>query len=169
MFEYLFGQMSTQSGLVAMDVFDLVFVLCAVVFNLLIVGIFIATKKERPELRKTLGMAFVSLGIPFAIVFIRYLVEGRGLRTMVPFGFVLLYIAVEVVLDYILKIDFRKKLITHVPYIVLEYIALFSLIGISFSINRVWGWMVSISFWAVIGSLICLYWGKGKQPAHTLR
>jgi hypothetical protein len=142
--------------------------LCAVAFNLLIVGIFIATKKERPELRKTLGMAFVSLGIPFAIVFTRYLVEGRGLRTMVPFGFVLLYIAVELVLDYVLKVDFRKKLITHVPYIVLEYIASFSLIGISFSIDRTWGWIVSISFWAVLGSLIYLYWGKGKQPAHTV-
>ena len=169
MFEYLFGQMSTQSGLVAMDGFDLVFVLCAVVFNLLIVGIFIATKKERPELRKTLGMAFVSLGIPFAIVFIRYLVEGRGLRTMVPFGFVLLYIAVEILLDYILKIDFRKRPITHVPYIILEYIALFSLIGISFSINRTWGWMASISFWAILGSLIYLYGGKSQKPAHLLR
>jgi hypothetical protein len=156
-------------GLVSMDIFDLVFVLCAVAFNLLIVGIFIATKKERPELRKVFGVAFVSLGIPFAIVFIGYLFEGHDLRTMVAFGFILLYIAVELLLDYILKIDFRKKLITHVPYIALEYIALFGLIGISFSIDRTWGWIVSILFWAVIGSLIYLYWGKGKQPVHPLR
>ena len=161
--------MSTQSSLVSMDVFDLVFVLCAVAFNLLIIGIFIATKKDRPEWRKVFGAAFVSLGIPFTIVFIHYLVEGRDLLTMVRFGFVLLYIAVELLLDYILKFDFRQKLITHVPYIILVYIALFSLIGIAFSIDRTWGWMVAISFWAVMGSLIYLYWGKGKQTAHTLR
>ena len=161
--------MSTQSSLVSMDVFDLVFVLCAVAFNLLIIGIFIATKKERPEWRKVFGAIFVALGIPFTIVFIGYLLEGHDLLTMLRFGFVLLYIAVELLLDYILKFDFRLKPITHIPYIVLEYIALFSLIGISFSIDRTWGWMVAISFWAVMGSLIYLYWGKGKQPAHTLR
>ena len=161
--------MSNQSSLVSMNIFDLVFVLCAVAFNWLIIGVFIATKKERPELRAMFGVAFVSLGIPFTIVFIHYLLEGRDPLTMVRFGFVLFYIAVELLLDYILKIDFRQKPLTHVPYIVLEYIALFGLIGIAFSIDRTWGWMVSISFWAVLGSLIYLYWGKGKQPARTLR
>ena len=145
------------------DVFDLVFVITAVVFNLLIIGIFIATKKQRPELRKAFGVAFVSLGIPFTIVFIRYLFEGRGLQTMVPFGFILLYIAVELLFDFILKIEFRQKLITHVPYIILEYIALFSLIRISFSIDRTWGWIVSILFWAILGSLLYLYSGRKKK------
>jgi hypothetical protein len=161
--------MSQPLGLVPMDLFDFVFVFCAVAFNLLIVGVFIATKKERPELRKVFGTAFVSLEIPFTIVFIHYLFQDHSLQTLILFGFVLLYIAVELLLDYILKIDFRQKSITHVPYIVLEYVALFSLIGISFSIDRVWGWVVSISFWAVMGSLIYLYWGKGNQPAHTVR
>jgi hypothetical protein len=161
--------MSTQSSLVSMDVFDLVFVLCAVAFNWLIIGVFIATKKVHPKLRAIFGATFVSLGIPFTTVFIHYLVEGRDLLTMVRFGFVLLYIAVELLLDYILKFDFRQKPISHVPYILLEYIALFSLIGISFSIDRTWGWIISISFWAVLGSLIYLYWGKSKQRAHTVR
>jgi len=151
-----------------MDIFDSVFVVCSVAFNLLIVGIFIATKQVHPELRKIFGVAFVSLGIPFTVVFVRYLLQGRSLQTMVPFGFILLYIAIELLLDRILKVDFRQKPITHIPYIVLEYIALFSLIGISFSIDRIWGWIVSMAFWAVIGSLIYLYWGKGRQPAHTL-
>ena len=151
------------------EIFDLVFVLSALAFNLLIVGVLAATKKERPELRSTLGAAFVSLGIPFSIVFVHYISEGRDLRTMVAFGFILLYIAAELFLDYVLKIDFRRKALTHVPYILLEYIALFSLVGISFSIDRTWGWIVSISFWALLASLIYLYRGSGKQPAHTLR
>lgn len=88
---------------------------------------------------------------------------------MVAFGFILLYIAIELSLDHILEFDFRQKPITHVPYLILEYLALFSLIGIAFSIDRVWGWVVSISFWAVMGSLIHLYWGKGRQPARTVR
>jgi hypothetical protein len=152
-----------------MDIFDLVFVLCAVTFNLLIIGVFITTKQARPELRKVLGETFVALGIPLTLVFINYLLAGRALQTVIPLAFILVYIAIEFLLDYILKIDFRQKPITHVPYIVLEYIALFSLISITFSIDRTWGWIVSVSFWAVIASLIYLYWGKEKQPAHTSR
>ena len=151
-----------------MDIFDLVFVVCAIAFNLLIAGVLIATKRENLELRKTLGTAFVSLEIPFAVVFIHFLLEDRDLETMVPFGFVLLYIAVELTLDYVLKIDFRHRPVTHVPYIVLEYLALFSLMGITFSIDRAAGWIVSITFWAVIGSLIYLYWGTNKQTGRTL-
>lgn len=152
-----------------MNISDLVFVLCAVAFNLLIVGIFITTKRVRPKLRQIFGVAFVSLGIPLTVVFADYLFSNRDLGTLVAFSFVLLYIAIEFLLDYILKIDFRHKPITHVPYIVLEYIALFSLIRIAFSIDRTWGWVVSLSFWAVIASLIYLYWGQERQPAHTLR
>ena len=152
-----------------MDVFDFVFVVCAVAFNLLIAGVLIATKRERLELRKALGTAFVSLGIPFAVVFVHYVLAGRDLEALVPFGFVLLYIAVELILDYVLKVDFRHKPITHVPYIVLEYLALFSLIEIAFSIDRTAGWIVSLTFWAVMGSLIYLYWGTNRQKSRTSR
>ena len=73
------------------------------------------------------------------------------------------------ILDYVLKVDFRRKPITHVPYIVLEYLALFSMMGIAFSIDRAAGWIVSITFWAVLGSLIYLYWDTNKRTAHTSR
>jgi hypothetical protein len=143
-----------------MDIFDLVFVLTAVVFNLLIVGIFIATKKERPELRKTFGKLWLLLAIPLAVVFIHYLTVGRDMKTLVSFGFVFLYMFVELLLDFILRIEFREKLVLHVPYILLEYAALFSLIGISFGIDRAWGYVVSICFWILMTSLIYLYSDK---------
>jgi hypothetical protein len=151
------------------DAFDFVFVVCAVAFNCLIAGVLIATKREHLELRKKLGAAFVSLGIPFTVVFVHCLLEGRNLEAMVPFGFVLFYIAVELILDYALKVDFRHKPITHVPYIMLEYLALFSLMRIAFSIDRTAGWIVALTFWAVMGSLIYLYRGTNKQEARTSR
>ena len=57
-----------------------------------------------------------------------------------------------------MKIDYRQKWIIHALYIILEYIALFSLIGIALNIDRTWGWLVSISFWLLLASLIYLYW-----------
>jgi len=146
--------------------YDLVFVLSAIVFNLLIAGVFIAQKKERPKLVRTFGILWLSLAIPLVVVFIHYLIVGRDLWIMIYFGFIFLYIFIELLLDYILKIEFRQKKITHIPYVILEYIALFGLIGISFAIDRAWGFLVSISFWLLLASLIYLYRGR-KKDAET--
>jgi len=146
-----------------MDVYDWLFVLCAVAFDLLIAGIFVAQKKDRQKLTRTLGILWLSLAIPLAIVFVRYLTVWRDMWIMIRFGFILFYMLVEVLLDYVFKVDFRRRNITHIPYIILEYIALFGLIGISFAIDRTWGWIVSISFWILLASLIYLYWGRKRS------
>ena len=148
-----------------MDAFDLVFVFTAIAFNLLIAGIFVAQKEERPNLVRIFGILWLSLAIPLAVVFIHYLVVGRPLWVMAYFGFIFLYILVELLLDYILKIEFRQKWTIHAPYIILEYIALFGLIGISFSVDRTWGFLVSFSFWILLASLIYLYWSRKKTRA----
>jgi hypothetical protein len=146
-----------------LDWFDLAFVITAVFFNWCIVGVFIAQKKGRTKLVRRFGSTMLLLVIPLAVVFVNYVVEKRPLWIMIYFGFIFLYILVEWLLDYVFKIDFRHRLITHVPYIILEYAALFGFIGISFAIDKTWGAIVSISFWAVLGSLIYLYRGKAVQ------
>ena len=143
-----------------MDTFDFIFVLSAVAFNLLIAAIFIAQKLGRDKLVRTFGILWLWLIIPLALVFVSYWQQGRETRILVSFGFVFLYMLVELLLDYVFKIDFRSKLVTHVPYIILEYVALFSLIVIAFDINQVWGWVVTICFWVLMGSLVFLYWDK---------
>jgi len=143
-------------------VYDLVFVLTAVAFNLLLAALFVAQRNGRSRAVRVIGLLWLFLSVPFAIVFVRYLANGMGPETVVPFSLVLFYILVEFLLDYVFKVDFRRKWITHVPYIVLEYIALFSLIWIAFSFDRSWGYLVSITFWILMASLIYLYWDKIK-------
>lgn len=92
---------------------------------------------------------------------------GAEVQVLVAFGLVFLYMLVELLLDYILQYDFRKRWVTHAPYIILEYLALFSLIRIAITIDRSWGWVVGISFWTLLGSLIYLYAGRRKQPASS--
>jgi hypothetical protein len=140
--------------------YDLVFVLTAIAFNLLIVCIFISQKHGGAKLVKVFGVLWLLLSIPFAVVFVNYLTVGKRAAIMVSFCLVFLYILVEFLLDYVLKIDFRQKWITHTPYIVLEYIALFSLIGIAFDIDRISGYLVSISVWMLMASLVYVYWEK---------
>jgi hypothetical protein len=149
-----------------MDVYDWVFVLCAAAFNLLIAGIFVAQKKVRHKMTRTLGILWLGLAIPLSIVFVRYLVIGRETWITIYFVCILLYMLVELLLDYVFKVDFRRRNVTHIPYIVLEYIALFGLIGISFAIDRVWGVVVSVTFWMLLACLVYLYWG-GKRSRKT--
>ncbi|UCH60399.1 MAG: hypothetical protein JSV61_02700 [Anaerolineales bacterium] len=148
------------ADLFSLAAYDLVFVITATLFNLLIAAIFIAQKRQRPDLVRVFGILWLALGIPLLLVFIHYLGLGKELWLMIYFGLVLFYMLVELLLDYIFKFDFRSKPSTHIPYIVLEYIALFGLIGISFAVNRTWGFIVSISFWILLGSLIYLYRGR---------
>jgi hypothetical protein len=140
--------------------YDLVFVLTAIAFNLLIAGIFVANKYGWDKPTRVLGNSWFLLTIPFTAIFVRYLAEGKGPGTMVPFGLVFLYILVEFLLDRVFKIDFRQKWITHAPYIVMEYVALYCLIHIAFDIDRTWGYLVSISFWILLASLIYAYWDQ---------
>ena len=150
-------------SLFSLDGFDLLFVISATIFNLLIAGIFIAQKKGRPKWMRGFGTAWLFLAIPLTIVFIRYLSLGKAAWIMIYFSFILFYMLVEWLLDYVFKYDFRAQKRTHIPYIILEYIALFGLIGISFEIDRTWGFIVSFSFWALLGSLIYLYARKKKE------
>lgn len=143
-----------------MNVSNTIFIFSAIAFNLLIAGIFIAQKLGREKLVRTFGILWLWLLVPLALVFVMYWQEGKEPRILVSFGLVFLYMLVELLLDYVFKFDFRAKAATHAPYIILEYIALFSLLVISFNIDQVWGWVVSISFWILMGSLVYLYWEK---------
>ena len=140
--------------------FDLLFVLSAVAFNLLIAAIFVAQKLGQDKLVKTFGILWLWLIIPLALVFVFYWQVGKETQVLLYFGLIFLYMLAELLLDYVFKIDFRSKSITHVPYIILEYIALFSLIAIAFDIDQRWGIVISICFWILMGSLIFLYWDK---------
>jgi hypothetical protein len=149
----------------ARDGFDLIFLAAALAFNLLIAAIFIADKLGRSKLIRTLGQIWLTLALPLGVVLVWNWIVGRERWVLVCLGLVLLYMVVEWLLDYVLKLPFRQKPYLHVPYIILEYVALFSLIGIAFSIDRRWGWLVSVTFWMLMASLIYLYAGRGKARA----
>lgn len=148
--------------------YDTLFVITAVVFNLLVVGIYIAQAQGREKLVRTFGGGMVFLILPFDLVFAGFLLNGRGLEILAALSVVFLYLMAELLLDFILKFDFRSKRIWHVAYIILFYAASFSLVGIAFAISDPAGYSVSVTFWAVLGALIYLIWGKNRQNNQSL-
>lgn len=152
-------------GVIASNLFvsDLVFLLSALAFNLLLAVFFVAQKNRWAKTARVIGILWLLLAMPLAFVFARYLAERRGPAFLVPLAIVLFYMLVEFLLDFVFKVNFRRSWKTHVPYIVLEYIALFSLIGIAFRTDRSWGYLVSITFWILLASLIYLFSGRIRK------
>jgi hypothetical protein len=116
---------------------------------------------------RRLGFVVIGLALPVCIMFIHSFLAGRPLRTMLYLAAILLYIGLEFVLDYILKVEFRKKPAIHIPYIIVFYAACFGFIAVSFSLDDTWGYVVSVSFWLLLASLIYLLrGGKKRIPAN---
>lgn len=141
---------------------DLMFVLTGTLFHLLIAGIYTCSKLERLDLVRKLGIVVIALAIPVAFTLVSCLLAGEPLRILLYLAAILVYILLELVLDFILKIEFRKKPAIHIPYIIIFYIACFGFIGVSFSIDNTWGYVVSVSFWIMLASLIYLMKGRKR-------
>jgi CubicO group peptidase (beta-lactamase class C family) len=136
---------------------DLVFVLTAIVFMLLLAVLLAAQKNHRVKTTWGISVLWFLLAAPFALVFSRYLAEGRGVWTLLPLSLVLLYMLVKVLLDFVFRTDFRRNRMVRLAYLTLMCLALFSLIWIAFSIHPSWGTPVLIAFGILAVSLILMY------------
>ncbi len=133
---------------------DIIFICSSIVFNISVSVLYIATKLGSMILVQVCGAIVLSLIIPFTITLLGYMKEKAEKRTIISHVFILFYLFLELLLDYILKIPFREILSIHVPYIIVFYAAMFSMIGVSFDRNRKMGFVVIITFVILIGCLI---------------
>jgi CubicO group peptidase (beta-lactamase class C family) len=136
---------------------DLIFALSAIAFMLLLAVLLAAQKNRWGKTTWVIGVLWLLLAAPFALVFSRYLAEGRGVWTLLLLSLVLLYMLAKALLDFFLRMDFRRNRITRLAYLTLKCLALFSLIWIAFNIHPSWGIPVLIAFGILAVSLIFMY------------
>ena len=132
---------------------DTIFICSSTIFNASVSALYIATKLGNMVLVQVCGAIVLSLIVPFTITLLGYIREKAKKRTIISHVFILFYLSLELLLDYILKIPFREILAIHVPYIIVFYAALFSMIGVSFEKNRKMGSLVIVTFLILIGCL----------------
>jgi hypothetical protein len=136
------------------ELMDIIFVCSSIIFNISVSVLYIAAKLGNEVLVQVSGAIVLSLIIPFTITLLRYMKAKAEKKTIISHVFILFYLFLELLLDYILKIPFREILAIHVPYIIVFYAAMFSMIGVSFDKNRKMGFVVTITFFIVVGCLI---------------
>ena len=133
---------------------DIIFICSSIIFNISVSVLYIAEKLGNKVFVQVFGALVLSLMIPFTITLLGYMKEKAEKRTIISHVFILFYLFLELLLDYILKIPFREILAIHVPYIIVFYVAMFSMIGVSFDKNKRMGFVVTITFLILIGCLI---------------
>jgi hypothetical protein len=136
---------------------DLLFFICAIVFNLSISGLYLAVKFENQRFLKISGLITVLLIIPFTITLAGYFRSRSQKRKIIMNLIILFYLVVELFLDYILKIPFRDILSIHIPYIIIFYAAAYSTIIVVWRTNWERGLIVLFAFLVLIICLIYMF------------
>jgi hypothetical protein len=136
-----------------MDLLDWIFIISAIVFFSSIICVFILTANDKEIKVKIFGIILFIMIFPLIFVLIKYSIIG-DLRFIIFLSLILSYLVIEFLLDQVFKIDFRSKLSRHVPYIIVEWTACFSFLFGALRLDYIWGWIVSVFFFAFIIALI---------------
>ena len=123
----------------------------AVVINLLLIMLFIARLKNTPRLEYWLGILIILNIVPLLILLIRSFEENRPTLYFIQIGLMITYLIAELLLDYILKTDFRQSSALVIPYITLFFAATGGMIGVAKYAGKGWIWAASMTFLLMTG------------------
>ena len=121
-------------------IIDLAVFILANLLNLLLIGIFLSRPSGLEKLENILGLITVALILPVGAVILLNTLAKREWWTVVLPSVLMLYLIIELLLDHILKLDFRHTSLLW-PYLLVFYVALMAMIGYSFLIKRSYGFV----------------------------
>jgi hypothetical protein len=121
-------------------IIDIGIFVIANVINLLLIGIFLSRPKGKLKAERVFGLISVSLILPAGLAIVLNALGKREWWTIVLPAILILFLAVELLFDYILKLNFRKTRWLW-PYLLLYYLAMMAMIGYSFMIEKIYGFV----------------------------
>jgi hypothetical protein len=119
---------------------DIGIFIIANVINLLLIVIFLSRPKGLKNVEHICGLFITSMILPVGVAIILNISGNREWWTIVLPVILILFLTVELLLDYILKLNFRKTRWLW-PYLFLYYLAMMAMIGYSFLIGKIYGFV----------------------------
>ncbi len=141
---------------VHLQIIDFVIFAIANLVNLFISGIFLARRAGQEQIENALGLVLVTFTFPLAILIIWNGALGREWWTLVLPSLLVGYLLVELLLDYIFKIDFRHTTLLW-PYLLIYYLALMGMIGYCFLVKPLYGFITLASYLINLAATWCSY------------
>ena len=133
------------------ETIDLVVVVVANLFNLLMTSIFFTRPKGWKRFERVVGLVVVALALPLGAAAILNLLGNREWWFVVLPLPLILHCVVELFLDYILKLDFRKTRLLG-PYLLLFYLGQMGLIGYAFVVAPAYGFITLVTYFLCLGA-----------------
>jgi hypothetical protein len=121
-------------------IIDFAVFIIANLVNLLLIGILLSRSKGLERAEYVLGLIVVAMILPVGIIVILNILGKREFWTIVLPLILLSFLVIELLFDYILKLDFRKTKLLG-PYLLVYYLALMAMIGYSFLIGKPYGFI----------------------------
>lgn len=131
-------------------------VACANLMNLLMVIIFLSRAGGNPGVEKIAGYFVVALILPLSLATVFNYREKREWWTIYLPALMVLFLLVELFLDYILGLDFRYTVLLW-PYLVLYYLSTWGMIGYAFPVNRTLGFLTLVTYFISLGATFYSY------------
>ena len=126
-------------------ILDLAVILVANLVNLTVLVIFLARARRAERLEYVLGLVVVAAAVPAFVASMLNLGWARPWWFWVLPLPLVLYCLVELLLDYVLKIDFRNSALLW-PYLAVYYAAALALVGYAFAVHRIWGFVTLATY-----------------------
>jgi hypothetical protein len=105
-----------------------------------IIAIILLTRVIRLPRVEYVGLVWVTFIIALAIIVVLNIKGRREWWTIVLPSLLIAFLLLELVLDYILKLDFRNTRLLG-PYLLMYYLSLMGMIGYSFLIGKIYGFV----------------------------
>ena len=126
----------------AISFFDGLFLFLAIFLNILIILIFLARYRGPEGLEHKIGYVVIACIIPLMIILFNYILIGKDLWIVIYIIIIISFLIFEIILDYILKHNFRSNPKIVGPYVLFYYVAFWGLLAISFVIDLLIGFVV---------------------------
>ncbi len=125
---------------------NLIGALMAVVFYTSAIFVFIFRLLDKPQYGHWIGFIELLLAVPLGYLLLTARKLNRPVLYSVQIGLMLVWLLVELLLDYILKIDFRNVGWMVISYVVLFFAGTGGMLGVAANAGRGWTFMAVILF-----------------------
>ena len=126
--------------------------LVAVVFYTSAIFVFIFRLLDKPQVEYWIGFAELLLALPLVYLLLTARHLDRPALYYVQIGLMLLWLLVELLLDYILLIDFRSVQWMVISYVVLFFAGTGGMLGVARNAGRGWT-ILAVSLFLVMAAL----------------
>ena len=138
------------------QVIDLIIIVVANIFNFVVVVIMLSRPPGWKKFEYYLGLFNTGLILPLGVAVVFNAINRREWWTLVLPGLLILYLVIELLLDYILKYPFRQTRWLG-PYLGLFYLAQWMMIGYAFAVETVYGAITLETYFLTLGATAYSY------------